>query len=796
MKMGCRRSVAALVFVSLGLPSVAGSDEQTDMSAATRDYEIVPCLLPARIRKLGNMTYPERRRLQEISARDCRLKGGEYTFYDRAKPEGAVAFFSKLAETGDQEAQVSLGDVYQYLFAEPNYEQAFYWYQQAADAGDKKGMMQLARLYERGLGVAADPLKATNLWREATGAGEELVLASTLEKAQTRATARINELSEQLRESNEVAESMRAELAVARAEIDSRRGRLATAQAQLAALQEQVQQAAAAQVDAQETENLRLQIAEQESVIREQRDQIFSLEDYLEVQQAQLTASLRQVERRNQRLTEELETMTASADDALQNALASLQEKDQQLEALRQNLALARNTLSDKDSAYAATLGQLEDARAEAGDSRRAQKRVADLEAQTSEQLSQLQTQQAEIKRLETLVSSTTSEADSLRLQLDSQIDSQAEAEARYASTEAELQRVRATMNDLQTQLAETNSALTEATSERDALERQLSAAAGDEMLVMQLKSELSRQNDSIRNQEQQITRLAEQVEGYQAELTDIRLQRSALAMRTPMLDTSSIRLPRDVKLGKFYALVIGNNDYEHLTDLENAENDARAIHELLQNDYGFESTLLVNGTEAQMFRAFSSLGGKLEENDMVLIYYAGHGFRSQNESYWLPVELASRQDAEVDGISSLKVADWVRSMAARHVMIVADSCYSGSGIETSGGFRYDIATLEASLPFFLNNKSRTMLSSGDVAPVMDGGGSGEHSVFTEALLGLLSENKGILHAGALHDYLVERVKYASDGTRVNQTPQFGSIESAGHETGQFVFLHRNVRGV
>ena len=87
------------------------------------------------------------------------------------------------------------------------------------------------------------------------------------------------------------------------------------------------------------------------------------------------------------------------------------------------------------------------------------------------------------------------------------------------------------------------------------------------------------------------------------------------------------------------------------------------------------------------------------------------------------------------------------------------------------------------------------MLTSGDLSPVMDGdGGDGLHSIFTEAFLGLLNENQGVLDAGSLHDYLVERVKYAADGLRVNQTPQFGSIESAGHENGQFVFLHRTVQ--
>ena len=60
---------------------------EPDMAASVKLYQIVPCLLPARVRRLGNMTYPERRKLIETSARECELRGGEYTFYDRAQPD-------------------------------------------------------------------------------------------------------------------------------------------------------------------------------------------------------------------------------------------------------------------------------------------------------------------------------------------------------------------------------------------------------------------------------------------------------------------------------------------------------------------------------------------------------------------------------------------------------------------------------------------------------------------------------------------------------------------------------------
>jgi len=790
------RIVVITLILAMTTPSVLGeSGSQVDMSIVTKEHEVVPCLLPARVRKIGNLTYPERRRLIEASARNCRLKGGEFTHYDRAKPESAVAFFSGLAESGDVDAQVSLGDVYQYLYVEADYDKAAHWYQRASDAGSKQGMMQLARLYERGLGVAADPLMATNLWREATGAGEELVLASELEAAKTQAASRISELTNQLRQSNEQTEAVRYELAQARTEVQTRRASLQQAQAQLADIRGKIEQAAASEQNAEQLAQLRTRLTGQERTIEEQRFQIASLEDNLGVREAQLSANLRKVERQNQRLNEELSKVTATADEQLQLALSEVAGKDQEVASLERRLAEAKSELQNAGQAYASVSGELEVVRSDAADNQRAQRRIGELESQSAKRLMQLNEQRRKTSELENLLVRTTAEADQLKGSLSDQIDESAESEARFATVEAELERVRVGMGELQNELLAANQALASTTRERDGLRQQVAASSGDNAKVEQVEVALARQDSIMQEQQVQIAKLNEQVEEYAAELTNIRLRRNAIVMRSPMLDTSGIRVPPGVKVGKFYAIVIGNNNYQYLTDLQNAHSDARAVHELLQSEYRFNSELLLDATGSEIYEAFGNVTAKLEENDLVLIYYAGHGHSAQSESYWLPVETKSKDYADDDGLSSYKISRWVRQMPAKHVMIVADSCYSGSGIETSGGFRYDIKTLEASLPFFLKSKSRTMLSSGGEAPVMDGDGAdGDHSVFAEAFLGLLSENQGVLHAGALHDYLVERVKFSAQGAGVRQTPQFGSIESAGHENGQFVFLHRSVR--
>ncbi len=53
--------------------------------------------------------------------------------------------------------------------------------------------------------------------------------------------------------------------------------------------------------------------------------------------------------------------------------------------------------------------------------------------------------------------------------------------------------------------------------------------------------------------------------------------------------------LTSGIDFGHYHALVIGINDYKHLTKLKTAINDARAVAKVLEQDYGFRVTLLEN---------------------------------------------------------------------------------------------------------------------------------------------------------------------------------------------------------
>jgi len=790
-------SIVLLAFLPTNI--VAVENPSVD---ATSQYEIVPCLLPSRIRKLGNMVYPERRRLIETSALECGLKGGEFTYYDRSAPENSVAFFLPLAEQGDTDAQVSLGDVYQFLFKNPQYSEAAQWYQRAADENNKTALMRLALLYEKGRGVKQDGLLATNLWRKATGAGEELVLASELASALTDADQRIAQLTRRLKDKNEETANIRRQLERDRSAMEQRRTALAAAEKQVRNDEQKLAQLASSSVDSQELTSLRKQVGLQKREIDDQRYDIENLQGDLGVREAQLSANIRQVESQNRRLEKELASVSSKADEELEKALNELDSRDSELSGIRKELVLARTTLEGSDQQYTDLLTELEKTSANADSNKRAARSLKKLKDKQTKQLAQIGLQRQQIANLELNRDQAQKRSNKLRQDLDQQVHQTQEVEARFAQTEAKLNKNLGLMGALSRDLDEANKSVLSLKDERTTISQQLTQSKSSTAETAKLTASLRETESRLAARESTIQNLLAEVENFKTNLLNIKTDQTNLfAMRSPNVpdrlpDTSRIKLPRKLKIGQYYALVIGNNNYEYLTDLQNARNDARAMHELLQKDYNFKSKLMLDVTRKELYEAATKLGKELQPEDLVLFYYAGHGYESDNESFWLPVETGNdRTSFQSQGVSSSTVSKWIKLMPANHVLIIADSCYSGSGIEPTGGFKVRVDDLEKQLPYFISSRSRTMLTSGGLAPVMDGDGEGgEHSVFTAELLRLLEENKGVLPGESMLSYLVERIKYNHAGIQVNQTPQFGMIQNAGHETGQFVFLHKNMQ--
>ncbi len=260
-----------------------------------------------------------------------------------------------------------------------------------------------------------------------------------------------------------------------------------------------------------------------------------------------------------------------------------------------------------------------------------------------------------------------------------------------------------------------------------------------------------------------------------------------ALCVACVLVVALSTARAETIDFGRYHALVIGNNDYEHWTPLTTAVRDADEVAELLESKYGFKVELLENATRSQIVRALNRLRGELTEVDNLLIYYAGHGNLDGDVGFWIGVD--GDKNFEDSWVSVSTITRNLNHMSARHVLVVADSCYSGT--LTRGDDDAGLRTghkRSTWLERMTHKRARLALTSGGVEPVSDVGGSG-HSVFAKEFLEALRENDDVLEGQALFGQIKEDVV-----VNANQTPDYGKIRLASDDGGDFLFVPREVQ--
>jgi uncharacterized caspase-like protein len=233
-------------------------------------------------------------------------------------------------------------------------------------------------------------------------------------------------------------------------------------------------------------------------------------------------------------------------------------------------------------------------------------------------------------------------------------------------------------------------------------------------------------------------------------------------------------------KYGKYYALVIGNYDYRYLPKLTSVKHDVEAISRVLSNNFNFEVEYLLNTKRDVALRSLEAYRKKLNKNDNFLLYYAGHGVfdKASNRGYWLPID--SKDDSSVKWISNTAITDMIRAFRSKHVLIVADSCYSGT---LTRGVKVKLDQSSSSL--LASKRSRTVLTSGGLEPVLDGGG-GTNSIFAKHLISGLDNVNQEIDMTTLFSKIRRLIILNSP-----QTPEYSDIRMAGHEGGDFILTRK-----
>jgi uncharacterized protein len=249
----------------------------------------------------------------------------------------------------------------------------------------------------------------------------------------------------------------------------------------------------------------------------------------------------------------------------------------------------------------------------------------------------------------------------------------------------------------------------------------------------------------------------------------------------------------RGADFGRYFALIIGNQNYDVLENLSTPHHDAEQVRKVLAEKYGFSVQVIEDGNDVAILKALNDLNKVLGPNDNLLIYYAGHGYRLKSDKlengYWLPRN-AERPPNDTFWVPNEQITSHIGRVQAKRVLVVADSCYAGLLSTDPSLFFLDKPTEVSQdyITFKLPKRSRLLIASGGDNPVLDAGG-GANSVFARAFLDVLEKNNGIMTAPALFSLVQGRVKEEAVRSHFTEQPEFKSIKGAGHEVGDFFFV-------
>jgi hypothetical protein len=791
-KLKERVTVAILVAGLVGLSGVVAAPpvDITEYEGAVTadDLFIVDCLLPGPVRQLGqNFTYVAPRRPIRAPARECARRGGEYVAYDRANLKTALAIWKQAADGGDANAQVHLGEIYEKgLGVEPDYAMAAQYFRKAADQGDSRAMINLGALYEGGRGVSRDMTQAMNWYRQAAGLTEGVLEYATeddiarrraLAEEAEQLRAQVIDLTGQLEDNEKAMARRQRDLKRAQSELDETLAELAKAQASSGLLSEADQR----QMDELRAENARLkddlsEVLQQQVTMEMQMQRSRDVTESAELELArtqvayeQLRGMQKKAKRRDREalaeqevgIKAELEAAQAQLDEARKNERLL----DAELSRRNEEVASLQGALKDRQT-------QLAEAHRKLADSDETLEMLMELEIEISEKESELA--QYELTTQQLLALLEVGQADSTSL---AAVDSDA---IRMISPEVGATRgVRAVT--LFSDVSEYE--LIGRVAPRDAL-MAFRVNDVDRLTEVDGNGLFNVRVDIASSGDTPVAIEAIRKDGGRSEESFL-IQKDlpeAIAIRET---TQRFRGRLRSDLGNFYALVIGNNNYQNHEDLETATSDAQGVADALRDRYGYDVRLLMNATRDQMVIALSNLARTLEKNDNLLVYYAGHGVLDGGEGYWLPVDAAASRDKS--WIGNAQISDFIANMEAKHILVVADSCYSGTLSGTSiRPIPLDID--DQDLLFISRVKARTVLTSGGLQPVLDDGGSG-HSIFGGAFISALSGNAEVMEGYRLFETVGREVKSRSRLARVPQDPQYTALKYAGHEGSEFFFL-------
>ncbi len=247
------------------------------------------------------------------------------------------------------------------------------------------------------------------------------------------------------------------------------------------------------------------------------------------------------------------------------------------------------------------------------------------------------------------------------------------------------------------------------------------------------------------------------------------------------VIDSSNFSV--DLDKNKYYALLIGNNEYKHWKKLKYAVSDVENMKSTLVENYTFDPEnikVITNGSYENIYKGFESFTDH-GPNTYLLIYYAGHGKYDNitDKTSLIPVDAEENSDSK--NITSDIIKDLLKKCKIHNILFISDACYLGAmasrGLDKDSVERHDITSFNS----FASKKSRKFISSGAQETVPD------KSYFNEYLIKYLKNNPhDITFEYTLYNDIIEPIRRNSA-----TTPVFGVFFDTRDEGGHFFFVKR-----
>ncbi|HEX9840178.1 MAG TPA: caspase family protein, partial [Anaerolineales bacterium] len=237
---------------------------------------------------------------------------------------------------------------------------------------------------------------------------------------------------------------------------------------------------------------------------------------------------------------------------------------------------------------------------------------------------------------------------------------------------------------------------------------------------------------------------------------------------------------------GKF-ALIIGNTEYSDpkLEQLSAPGRDAEEFARVLKSPEvcAFdEVNILLNQPEFIVSEAIDGFFDERKPDDLLLLYFSGHGVRDELGALYLAVQNTNRFRLRSTAIKSDFIRDAMDQSRSRRQVLILDCCNSGAFAQgTKAAMGVSIGTA----PAFQGGYGRVILTASDSTQFAWEGdkiiGETDNSLFTHFLVeGLEGEadldGDGRITVDELYDYAYEMVKLATP----KQTPSKFSSQQKG----------------